>query len=381
MNMLLYRIRIGLAAVPALVSIAGVEAGAYGPYVAYALLALLLAKAATFMPKYASLLLFVELIGFAWFAYAYGGILYLLLFSTLVAIFRTGPDKLPAVGWTALGLVLLAACLYGSADNGTMLAVAVLWIATAAILHAANDFEDKRHRFEDLYEALAASHEELDAARRRMLDYASQIERYAQSEERSRIAKDIHDDLGHRLIRVKMMSEAALHLFDADTARAKGMVEQMRDQLQDSMERMRRTVRRLAAVDERDARRYALDRLVQESADALGIEIRFEVSGSPHPLYPSLELILFNNAREAITNAVRHGQATEVAIELRFREDSVSLTVANNGALPDEPIEPGLGMRGMKERIALIGGRLEWHRGERFSVTTVLPLLGGRTPP
>jgi signal transduction histidine kinase len=210
-----------------------------------------------------------------------------------------------------------------------------------------------------------------------MQDYASQVEYNAQIEERNRIAKDIHDDLGHRLIRVKMMSEAALHLFDADASKARRTVEQIRDQLQDSMELMRRTVRKLAADGEKDARRYALDRLVEESAAALGITVSFRVTGNPRPLYPSMELILFKNAQEAITNAVRHGKATAVTVDLEFLAASVALTIANNGCLPSEPLEAGLGIKGMKERIALIWGRLEWQKSDRFSVTTTLPLLGG----
>ncbi|OBZ16742.1 sensor histidine kinase [Bacillus sp. FJAT-26390] len=376
MNILLHRIRILLVAIPPIISIVDVNAGSYAFYTAYVLLALLLIKASSQFPKAGNLLLLAELIGFAWFSYSYGGVLFLLLFSTLIATFRSRPAPMMCVFWAAIGLLALLSGLHGR-DNEITFAVAVLWVTTSAILYASNEFEEKRHQIEDLYGALAASHAELDAARRRMQDYALQVEHNAQVEERNRIAKDIHDDLGHRLIRVKMMSEAALHLFDADTDRAKGTLTQIRDQLQDSMELMRRTVRRLAADGEKDARRYALDRLVEESASALGITVSFQVNGHPRPLYPSLELILFKNAQEAITNAVRHGKATAVTVDLDFSEDSVALTIANNGSLPGEPIEAGLGMKGMKERISLIGGRLEWQNAGRFSVTTTLPLLGG----
>ncbi|WP_051250907.1 sensor histidine kinase [Paenibacillus harenae] len=375
MKKLLYRIRIMLAGASIVISVADIEADDYASYTALVLLALLIIRAGTLLPRLTRLLLLIELISFAWFSYTYGGVLFLLLFSTLIAIFQTGPARLTGIAWSAFGLGMLITGMHGS-GHVTLVAVIVLWASTAAILYAANELNDKRHRMEDLYEALAASHEELDAARRRMLEYASQIGQYAQTEERNRIAKDIHDDLGHRLIRVKMMSEAALRLFDADTDRARSTVEQIRDQLQDSMERMRRTVRRLSDDDERDSRKYALDKLVQESADGLGIQVSFEVRGIPRSLYPSMELILFKNAQEAITNAIRHGHATIVEIELRYDESSVSLTIANNGAIPEGPVEAGLGMRGMKERIALVGGRLEWQLTDRFSVTTTLPLLG-----
>jgi len=376
MNKMLYRIRTLLVALPSIISIVHVEAAYYALYTASALLALLLTKAGSMFPKYRNLLLTLELVGFSWFSYSYGGVLFLLLFSTIIASFRFRPTQMASTAWTIAGLAALLAGLHGR-DPEIIFAVAVLWVTTAAILYASNEYEDKHHQIEDLYGALAASHVELDSARQRMQDYALQVEYQAQIEERNRIAKDIHDDLGHRLIRVKMMSEAALHLFDADTARARSTVEQMRDQLQDSMELMRRTVRRLAADGEKDVRQYALDRLVEESAASLGIPVSFLVTGHPRPLYPSMELILFKNAQEAITNAVRHGEATSVAVTLDFVSSYVALTVSNNGSLPDEPIEAGLGMKGMRERIALIGGQMAWQKSDQFSITTTLPLLGG----
>lgn len=375
MNILLHRIRTLLIVAPAIVTLITMDIDTYAAYTSFVLLALIITKAGSLYPRAAKLLLLVELIGFGWLSYTYGSVLFLLLFSTLIGAFGSRPNLSACAAWTIGGAAVLLTSL-PDREPEIIIAALLLWTMTAVILYAANQYEDKQHRVEELYEALAHSHEELESARRRMLDYASQIEQYAQTEERNRIAKDIHDDLGHRLIRVKMMSEAALQLFHADTKRAYGLVEQIRDQLQDSMERMRRTVRRLAAPDEGDNRRYALDRLVAESGEALGIEVLFEVQGIPRPLYPSLEFILFKNAQEAITNALRHGAATAVAVVLDFRADSVALTISNNGTVPNEPIEAGLGMKGMRERIALIGGKLEWRAGDQFSVTTIMPLLG-----
>ncbi|OMF37580.1 hypothetical protein BK133_05890 [Paenibacillus sp. FSL H8-0548] len=376
MNIMLNRIRALLVAVPSMISIVNVGAGSYAIYTAYVLVALLLIKSSALFTKHSQLLLLAELILFSWLSYTYASVLFLLLFSTLIAIFQSKPSSQASILWTAVGIAALLAGLHERVYE-VVFSVAILWITTAAILYTSNRFEDKHHQIEDLYEALAASNVELGAAKSRMQNYASQVELNAQVEERNRIAKDIHDDLGHRLIRVKMMSEAALHLFDTDTARSKNTVEQIRDQLQDSMELMRRTVRRIAVDGDKDARRYALDRLVEESASGLGITVSFQVTGNARPLYPSVELILFKNAQEAITNAVRHGMATTVDVELEFMAASVSLTVSNNGSLPSEPIEAGIGMKGMNERIALIGGRLEWQKGDRFSVKTTLPLLGG----
>ncbi|GGG89749.1 sensor histidine kinase [Paenibacillus radicis (ex Gao et al. 2016)] len=371
----LHRIRSLLVAVPAIVTILSIGPSDYIGYTAYILLALLIVRAGKLFPGVALPLLLAELFYFNWLASTYNGLLFLLPFATLIGAFTSKPFSKTALAWTIGGGALLTVSLQ-SEQPEVITAILLLWLMTAGILTIGNANAAKQHQTEHLYEALALSHEELEAARRRLIDYASQIEQYAQLEERNRIAKDIHDDLGHRLIRVKMMSEAAIQLFDADPPRARTMIEQIRDQLQDSMERMRRTVRRLAAPEDNDSRRYALDRLVADSGEALGIEVGFTVQGDMQPIYPSIELILFMNAQEAITNAVRHGGATVVDVTLHFRGKSVALTIANNGALPKEPVAAGIGIRGMKERMALIGGSLEWRMKERFEITTIIPLTG-----
>ncbi|WP_338555747.1 sensor histidine kinase [Paenibacillus sp. KS-LC4] len=365
-----------LIAVPAVISVFSISSASYAIYTIGVLVSLSAIKLVTLFPKYVVLILFMELLGFGWFAYHFGGVLFLLLFSTLIAALSTKPSAGLAAIWLMAGGICLWIAMRGLAPS-MMAAMLLLWLTIGAVLQATQQVEGKRSQVEALYAALAHSHEELEAARRRMQSYASQIEQYAQTEERNRIARDIHDDLGHRLIRVKMMSEAALHLFQADPARAQATVGQIRDQLQDSMERMRQTVRRLAVPSEGDSRQYALDRLVKDSGEALGIAVAFEVQGNPLPLYPSMEFILFKNAQEAITNAVRHGGATRVKVTLLFQPRTVALTIANNGAVPEGAITAGLGMRGMRERISLIGGKLSWRADDGFSVTTELPLLGG----
>ncbi|MGO4272893.1 sensor histidine kinase, partial [Paenibacillus sp. TAF58] len=90
-------------------------------------------------------------------------------------------------------------------------------------------------------------------------------------------------------------------------------------------------------------------------------------------LYPSLEFILYRNAQEAITNAIRHGSATQVLIQLTYEPKQITMCISNNGKLPNERSRNGLGMSGMEERSKLIGGQLIVPIEDRFTVMTVLP--------
>lgn len=336
------------------------------------LLSILAVKLGELLPRLAAPLAVCELLGFGLMSYNWDGYLFLMPYSTLIAIyslsFKSGSLSIWAIG----GLAVQVSAMNGR-EPELMFTACLLWLLLSAVLTLAKQYEEKRNKTEQLYDQLALKHEELEAARRRVVEYAAQIELYAQTEERNRIARDIHDDLGHGLIRVKMMAEAALHLFDHDTNRARSTVEQMRDQLQDSMDRMRHTVRKLSASEE-DSRVYSLDKLVREAGDMLGIELSFTIKGRPEPLYPSIEYVLYRNAQEAITNAVRHGGARHVDVNLDFQPGGVELSVENDGLLPAEPVTNGLGMRGMQERAALVGGTITCQAAaERFSVLTWIP--------
>jgi signal transduction histidine kinase len=138
------------------------------------------------------------------------------------------------------------------------------------------------------------------------------------------------------------------------------------------MDRMRHTVRKLSASED-ESRVYSLDKLVREAGDMLGIKLSFTITGRPEPLYPSIEYVLYRNAQEAITNAVRHGGAVQVEVNLDFRPDGVALTVENDGSLPAAPVISGLGMRGMQERATLVGGTMTCQAAERFRVMTWIP--------
>ena len=118
--------------------------------------------------------------------------------------------------------------------------------------------------------------------------------------------------------------------------------------------------------------RFALHRLIEVAARDLRIEVDFAVTGNPFPLYPSLEFVLYRNAQEAITNAVRHGGATAVEVGLDFAEDRIAMNISNNGKPPGQ-LAPGLGIKGMQDRLAVVGGQLRIAMEPRFVLSTIVP--------
>ncbi len=360
-----------LVAAPAIATLYEVDIPSVGKYVACILLALLYSRLLLPARKLAMLLIPLGMIAFSLLYHEYGGLLYFLQYSLLVSavLCLNKPVEL------GVALLLSAVVLNSGADRipaGTVWTMNIVWLIVALFVAAVFLQKRQAERLENAVEALAGSQEQLEQERARAMEYARKVEDYAQVQERSRIATELHDDLGHRLIRVKMMTEAALQLMERNPAQATGLIEQVRGQLEESMNNMRYTVRKLQPVDSAGARRYALHRLIEDAARDLRIEVDFAVTGNPFPLYPSLEFVLYRNAQEAITNAVRHGGATAVEVGLDFAEDRIAMNISNNGKPPGQ-LAPGMGIKGMQDRLAVVGGQLRIAMEPRFVLSTIVP--------
>ncbi|WP_159887652.1 sensor histidine kinase [Paenibacillus puerhi] len=314
-----------------------------------------------------------ETLGIVCIGHMYGGLLFICHLSTLLSESLRGKSGLQPQQ-LVVHFIGLNATLYPIADWRLTLAVNLCSLTTGFLLLKLSETGKQKYDLERVYDELRSKAYELDAARSRLVEYAGKVEQLAQAEERTRIARDIHDDLGHKLIRSKMMLEAAVHLMPEQTDKALGLTKQVKEHLTESMETLRQTVRRLKP-EEAELQSFSLRRLIDSLAEDHGLTVRHRVTGLPRPIYPSLEIILYRNAQEAVTNAIRHGGASEIDILLHYDSSHVVMTVSNNGRLPDEPaLRRGLGLSGMEERVRLVGGELAVGRGSPFQVVTSLPL-------
>lgn len=318
----------------------------------------------------APVFLLIEIGYNSWMIYQYQGVLFILTYSTLLSFLH--PDKSQfRYTYIFLQFVLFQIGLAGSPAQLYVIADLLFIMSLLLLLHLRST-EINKGEIEQLYDALRRQHYELDEARERLIDYARKVENIAQVEERNRISIDIHDDLGHKLIRLKMMMEAAIHILPYQQKKGMDMIHAVRDQLTESMELLRSTVRRLKP-DEASRQSYSLDKLIQDLGADHGITVQYDIEGMPYALYPSMEFILYRNAQESITNAIRHGSATMVHIVLMYEKKQIVMKVSNNGTLPVEQSVKGLGIRGMEERAKLVGGKVHVTINEWYTLTTTLP--------
>jgi signal transduction histidine kinase len=217
--------------------------------------------------------------------------------------------------------------------------------------------------------------DELEQANAKLRAYAAEAEELATLRERNRLAREIHDGLGHHLTAINMQLEAGRAVLAHDQALALDALDKAQGLAQDGLAEVRRSVVALRASP-LDTRTLvdAVGELVDELR-AVGVATGYAVEGSERTLDPQVGLALYRAAQEATTNIRKHAQASSAQLTLDYgRPDAVCLAVWDNGVGSADP-SGGYGLLGMRERVHLVGGqvRVETAPGEGFSLQVEVP--------
>ncbi len=213
--------------------------------------------------------------------------------------------------------------------------------------------EKERCRSEQLLSELQQAHEQLQ-------QYAARVEELTIAQERNRIAREMHDTLGHRLTIAAVQLEGAQRLINTDPQRADRILGTVREQVREGLGELRRTVAMLrASVEEDMPIQEALLKLVNQVQEATGLNIHLTIEDCPTELPAPHRLALYRAAQECLTNIQRHSKASEAWLHLTQRDGQISLFVSDNGiGIPLNQMEAGLGLSGLKERASILGGDL-----------------------
>lgn len=220
--------------------------------------------------------------------------------------------------------------------------------------------------------------EELQEAHKQLKAYALQVQQLAVSEERNRLAREVHDALGHRLTVAVVQLEGAQRLIPKEPERAAVMVGNMRKELKEALSDLRQTVAdlRLSATDDLPLS-VALIRLTQSFQEATGLTIHSDIPADLPDLPASYRHTLFRAAQECLTNVQRHAQAQNVWLALAVVDEMITLTVRDDGQNGLPEIRKGhYGLQGLQERAGQLNGRLylnSQNDGAQITLQLLLP--------
>ncbi|HEY4692444.1 MAG TPA: sensor histidine kinase [Bellilinea sp.] len=200
---------------------------------------------------------------------------------------------------------------------------------------------------------------ELTAVNQRLREYAIQAEDLATAKERNRLAREIHDGLGHYLTTIYMQIQAARAVSGNDKGRAEAILSKAQNLTQEALADVRHSVAALRSpIDGHKPLADMIGGLLDGARNA-GIEPELIVTGEERPLNPQTRWTLYRAAQEGISNTCKHAHASRLWINLDFTQSAcVELEVEDNGVGPGEYKE-GFGLMGLKERVSSVGGELQ----------------------
>jgi signal transduction histidine kinase len=293
-------------------------------------------------------------------------------FSVLAAVFLFGllEDRRQAIAGlgialAAVGVVTINSPTQGWSDFfGGALLFCILWLAAFAV---GRQLERGR------------------AAQKR----AEQLEREREAEaraavagERARIARELHDVVGHSVSVMTVQASAVRRRLKPDQEQEREALEIVEQTGREALAEMRRLVGVLRRPEEAPALAPQpslehLDRLVAQARES-GLAVEVQIEGEPTQLPPGVDLTAYRLVQEGLTNAIKHARASKADVVVRYADGSVEISVTDDGSGDGDGGGGGHGLVGMRERVTVYGGELE--AGPRpeggYSLRARLPVQG-----
>jgi signal transduction histidine kinase len=247
-------------------------------------------------------------------------------------------------------------------DNG-------LFILFASIVgFLLNNYQTNRMQMMKLHGDLQRSHSELKL-------YAAKAEELGSIRERVRIARDIHDAVGHKLTALLVQLQVGQKLYTQDNAPLQRVMQESEDIARSALHEVRLSVR--AIRDDSDPTpsiAEAIRSLTDDYTKLIAVRATLNITGIEPPLPNQLRLTAYRIAQESLTNAHRHGRARAVAIELTYLEDRMILRIHNDG-YAGRDIKLGFGLINMRERVLEWNGTLRYLTSpeDGFTIEACLP--------
>lgn len=220
---------------------------------------------------------------------------------------------------------------------------------------------------------------ELQTANEQLKEYADMTERMTQTRERNRLAREIHDTLGHTLTGIATGLDACLALIEISPEQTKKQLLLLSKVSRDGLKDIRRSVNELRPdALERLSLEVAIRKMVTDMSEVSDVRIYFETDEKHLKFDEDEENAIYRVIQEGITNAVRHGRAKTIWIKMKRTDGEILLTIHDDGVGCKE-MKNGFGTKHIKERIEMLRGTVTFDGQHGFTVTAHIPIRWGES--
>ncbi len=199
---------------------------------------------------------------------------------------------------------------------------------------------------------------ELEEANQRLREFAMQVEELTITKERNRLAREIHDGLGHYLTTIYMQIQAARAVMKADLNKSQDALKTAQNLTQEALVDVRRSV---AALRDMPGDSFSLHDEIEKmlrGAEGTGITSEIKVLGSPRVLTPQVLMTIYRAVQEGINNTCKHAHARRLSVIVDYTQSSRVKLVLQDDGVGAEQMDGGFGLLGMRERVQMLKGDL-----------------------
>lgn len=236
---------------------------------------------------------------------------------------------------------------------------------------------NEKERILNLNEQLNEANEELRQANIRLEEYAKEAERMVQTRERNRLAREIHDTLGHALTGITTGIEACVALMDVAPEATKVQLKAIADVARQGITDVRRSVKALRPdALEKLSLEKAIMQTIDEMQTATNAEIDYRCTTDLNGFNNDEEDAIYRIVQECITNSIRHGNAKRIWIQIDREFNLLKICIKDNG-IGCKDVQRGFGLHHMEERLGMLNGSLCYDGRDGFTVEAQIPIRWG----
>lgn len=245
----------------------------------------------------------------------------------------------------------------------------LLFFILFLMIYIANEVQENERMTQELIMVHQVNHE--------LENYAAVSEKIAEDKERKRLAREIHDTLGHALTGIAAGVDACIAMIDINPEATKKQLMGISKVVRQGIVDVRNSLNKLRpGALEQHGFKGAIENMIEEFTSVSDLTISLDYRLYKVDFENTKEDILFRVIQESVTNAVRHGDATHIDISLYIEDNSLYLKIQDNGQGCEE-IHYGFGLKQMKERLGMINGKVAYDGHHGFLTIVTIPLQEG----
>lgn len=245
----------------------------------------------------------------------------------------------------------------------------LLFFILFLMIYITNEVQENERMTQELIMVHQVNHE--------LENYAAVSEKIAEDKERKRLAREIHDTLGHALTGIAAGVDACIAMIDINPEATKKQLMVISKVVRQGIVDVRNSLNKLRpGALEQHGFKGAIENMIEEFTSVSDLTISLDYRLDKVDFENTKEDILFRVIQESVTNAVRHGDATHIGISLYIEDNSLYLKIQDNGQGCEE-IHYGFGLKQMKERLGMINGKVAYDGHHGFLTIVTIPLQEG----